>query len=185
MKTRTKVFESKTTIRFPDCDPFNHLNNGRYIDYFMNAREDHLMNAMGFNLYQVAKEKGIAWVVRRNQISYLRPVLLMETVVIQSTITNWDERGLRIEMRMWNTDKTVLKALLWSDFSHFNLLTSKGIRHSEDIHEFFAPYENQLPPEHETFEERVNFLKNKTAVELDHPFSIYRRPEQQRLAIAV
>ena len=28
--------------RFSDCDPFGHLNNARYIDYFINAREDHL-----------------------------------------------------------------------------------------------------------------------------------------------
>jgi acyl-CoA thioester hydrolase len=33
-----KVPESEALIRFPDCDPFNHLNNSRYIDYFINAR---------------------------------------------------------------------------------------------------------------------------------------------------
>ena len=26
--------ESEVVIRFPDCDPFRHLNNSRYVDYF-------------------------------------------------------------------------------------------------------------------------------------------------------
>jgi acyl-CoA thioesterase FadM len=30
------------TIRFGDCDLFGHLNNARYLDYFINAREEHL-----------------------------------------------------------------------------------------------------------------------------------------------
>ena len=29
-------------IRFNDGDLFGHLNNSRYLDYFINAREDHL-----------------------------------------------------------------------------------------------------------------------------------------------
>ncbi len=30
--------ETQIVIRFQDCDPFGHLNNARYIDYFVNAR---------------------------------------------------------------------------------------------------------------------------------------------------
>ncbi|WP_192348725.1 hypothetical protein [Algoriphagus sp. Y33] len=33
-----KIPESNSVIRFQDYDPFNHLNNARYIDYFINAR---------------------------------------------------------------------------------------------------------------------------------------------------
>jgi len=185
MKRETKVFESKAVIRFPDCDPFNHLNNGRYIDYFINAREDHLMKYLGFNLYQLAKEKGTTWVVSKNQIAYMRPALLMETVVIQSTIIKWNEKNLRVEMRMWNSNKTVLKALLWSDFTHFNLLTQRSITHEEEINQRFLPFENQIPVEFSAFDERVEFLKNKTAIELDHPFSHYVPPQQRILAVAV
>ena len=64
--------ESRVLIRFPDCDPFNHLNNSRYLDYFINAREDHLYLHYQFNPYEYAKEKLLAWVVTQNQISYLR-----------------------------------------------------------------------------------------------------------------
>ena len=30
-KEYSKILESKALIRFEDCDPFGHLNNGRYI----------------------------------------------------------------------------------------------------------------------------------------------------------
>ena len=40
----TKILESKIRVRFQDCDPFNHLNNSSYIDYFFDAREDQLHN---------------------------------------------------------------------------------------------------------------------------------------------
>ena len=82
----SRTWESKVLIRFPDCDPFNHLNNARYIDYFINAREDHIMMNMGLNIYQYAAEHGLGWVVAKNQIAYLKPAFLMETVVVDSTI---------------------------------------------------------------------------------------------------
>lgn len=185
MKSETKVFETEVIIRFPDCDPFNHLNNGRYIDYFMNAREDHLMKFMDFNLYKYAKDNGVAWVVSQNQIAYLRPALLMETVVIQTTLISMNQRGVRVEMRMWNKDKTSLKSLLWADFVHINLQTQRSIAHSESLDHFFSIFLNQLPGEHATFDERLVFLRSKTALELDHPFSVFIGPEQYRLAIAV
>src|SRR5207237_1452464 len=97
--TNSKIWESKSLIRFPDCDPFNHLNNSRYIDYFINAREDHLL-VHGFNLYKLALEKGLGWVVSLNQIAYLKPAYLNETVVIQSTLLHMKEKEVLIEMRM-------------------------------------------------------------------------------------
>ena len=121
----TKTFESEALVRFPDCDPFNHLNNARYLDYFMNAREDHLRRGMDFSLYDVARERGVGWVVGVNHIAYLRPAMLMDTVVIDSTLLAWREREVVVEMRMWNAAKTELKALLWSTFVHVNLRTGQ------------------------------------------------------------
>lgn len=58
-----KVLESKVKIRFQDCDPFNHLNNSRYIDYFINAREDQLIKHYDLNVYEYVKKFGKGWVV--------------------------------------------------------------------------------------------------------------------------
>jgi len=46
-----KIVKSKAKIRFQDCDPHNHLNNAQYIDYFMNAREDQLIEHFDFDIF--------------------------------------------------------------------------------------------------------------------------------------
>ena len=157
-----KFSESSAVIRFPDCDPFNHLNNSRYIDYFINAREDHLSKDHQFNIYAYAKEKKLSWVVSQNQIAYLKPAVLMETVVIQTGILQMDERQILVEMRMWNKDKTKLKALLWTRFVHFNFVTQKSEIHSAELMDKFKPFENSTI--HATsFEARVEQLTGKSS----------------------
>lgn len=150
--------ESKVLIRFPDCDPFNHLNNSRYIDYFINAREDHLQQHYGLNIYAYGKQHGKSWVVGQNQIAYLKPAMLMEAVVIKSTILELSDTDIMVEMTMWNKDKTQLKSVLWSRFVHFNLATQKRDTHSSELMEYFKPLVNA---QHQgmTFEERVGQLR--------------------------
>src|SRR5689334_19718152 len=141
----SKIWQSKTLIRFPDCDPFNHLNNARYIDYFINAREDHIMANMNFNIYHYAAKNGMGWVVSKNQIAYLKPAFLMETVVIDSTAIYVGAREVIVEMKMWNEQKDKLKAVLWSNFVHINMKTQKPENHSSELMEMFKPIENPLP----------------------------------------
>ncbi|MBS1771736.1 MAG: acyl-CoA thioesterase [Bacteroidetes bacterium] len=160
----SKILESSVLIRFPDCDPFNHLNNARYLDYFINAREDHLWEHYKFNVYHYAKEHGKSWVVGANQIVYLKPAMLMETVVIQSTIIALREKDIVVEMMMWNKDKTQLKAVLWSTFVHFNLQAQKSEMHSKELMEYFKQFENPLP-QAVSFEQRVADIKStKTGI---------------------
>lgn len=159
MSTPSKIWESKSLIRFPDCDPFNHLNNARYIDYFINAREDHIMAYMNFNIYQFAAQYGLSWVVSKNQISYLKPAFLMETVVIDSTLLRLGERDVFVEMRMWNEQKNKLKSVLWSHFVHINMKTQKPEKHSEELMQLFRPFENPLSSPI-SFDERVEQLRN-------------------------
>lgn len=150
--------ESTVLIRFPDCDPFNHLNNSRYIDYFINAREDHLYKNYQFHIYQYAQEKLLSWVVSQNQIAYLRPAMLMEKVVIQSHVLKFGQRDILVEMTMWDTEKKSLKAILWSTFTHYNFKTRKSEIHSQELTDRFKPIEDPLGKEM-SFEERVQELK--------------------------
>ena len=121
MKELSKILESKAKIRFQDCDPFNHLNNAAYINYLINAREDQLIESYDIDIYKLGNTEGKSWVVGSNQIAYLRPAILMEDVIIDSQLINYSNSTLKVEMRMWNKDKTELKAVMWSTFVHFNL----------------------------------------------------------------
>ena len=58
--TLERAPQSEVLVRFADCDPFNHLNNSKYIDYFINAREDHLIKYYYFDIYRMAKETGLS-----------------------------------------------------------------------------------------------------------------------------
>jgi YbgC/YbaW family acyl-CoA thioester hydrolase len=151
--------ESIVIIRFPDCDPFNHLNNSRYIDYFINAREDHLLSHYQFSPYEYASQKLLSWVVTQNQIAYLRPATLMEKVVIQSHVLKFAQRDILVEMTMWDESKKTLKAIIWTTFTHFNFKTQRSEIHSEELAGKFKHLENELPREI-SFEERVKELKS-------------------------
>jgi thioesterase-3 len=152
-----KVLESKVKVRFQDCDPFNHLNNSKYIDYFINAREDQLINHYDLNIYEHVKKFGKGWVVFSSQISYFRPALLMEEVVIESQLVAFTNRVLKVEMKMWNADKTILKSVFWSEFTHFDLMKQKTASHSPELTALFEGVVN--PIQQSSFEKRCEELR--------------------------
>ena len=153
----SKILESKTTIRFQDCDPFNHLNNASYFNYLINAREDQLIDNYKLDIYKHGRLTGKSWVVGTHQIAYLKPANLMEKVTIDSQLINYSNKNLLVEIRMWNEGKTELKAVLWSSFVYFNLLELKSENHSEELLELFK---NVVLPIRETsFEERIKSLR--------------------------
>ena len=117
------------------------------------------MKHMGFNIYQYAAEKGMGWVVSKNQIVYLKPAFLMETVIIDSTILRLGERDIEVEMKMWNEKKEKLKSVMWSSFVHINMKTQKPELHSKELMETFKPLENPLPTA-VSFDQRIEQLRN-------------------------
>jgi YbgC/YbaW family acyl-CoA thioester hydrolase len=153
------VLESKTKVRFQDCDPFNHLNNAAYLNYFMNAREDQLIDNYGIDIYKMARKEGKSWVVGSNQIAYLRPAFLMEDIVIQSQLLQFGDSHLLVELKMLNSEKTETKAIMWSTFVHFNLLQQKREKHSEEFMELFKNVVN--PVTEPSFEQRISALKKQ------------------------
>jgi YbgC/YbaW family acyl-CoA thioester hydrolase len=148
-----KIVSSKAKIRFQDCDPFNHLNNASYINYFMNHREDQLLEHYDIDIYKMAQKIGISWVSSSNQIAYLKPAFLMETVTIESQLIYYDSSLLKVEMRMYNEDKSQLKAVIWCSFVHFNLLKQTRETHSEKFMQLFEAI--KTPMNTTNFEERL------------------------------
>jgi acyl-CoA thioester hydrolase len=122
-------------VRFPDCDPMNHLNNSRFLDYMLNAREDHLREAYQLTLEELMK-KGVFWVVSGHEILYKRPALYNEMVCITSALIGQSEQHLQVEMQMWNEAQTELKAILWSNFTVVDAKTGRKSRHTEEFQEW-------------------------------------------------
>ena len=147
-----KTLITKVKIRFQDCDPFNHLNNAKYIDYFINAREDQIKEHYDLDIFEITKTEKIGWVVASNQIAYISPAFTMETVCIQSKLIQFSDKSLAVEMTMWNDDQTKLKALLWVRFIHVDLKTQTAKKHSDEFMTLFASVVE--PAETLIFEER-------------------------------
>ena len=159
MQELRTVLESRTKVRFQDCDPFNHLNNAAYLNYFMNAREDQLIDNYGIDIYKMARKEGKSWVVGSNQIAYLKPAFLMEEVVIETQLLQFGDSHLLVELRMLNADKTEIKALMWSTLVHLNLLKQKRETHAEDFMELAKNVVN--PVTESSFEQRVSSVKKQ------------------------
>ena len=154
-----RVLVNKVKVRFQDCDPFNHLNNSKYIDYFINAREDHLLENYDLDIYTMALTKGVTWVVASNQISYLRPAIMMEHVIIESQVISYTSKSLKVELRMYNEGKTELKSVMWSKFVHYNMKTQRTHEHAEKFMKLFE--EAHMPVEEKIFEERIQSMMKK------------------------
>ncbi|WP_183575587.1 acyl-CoA thioesterase [Mucilaginibacter sp. X5P1] len=152
-----KILTSITKVRFQDCDPFNHLNNSKYIDYFINAREDQLLENYNLDIFRMADQESISWVVSASQICYLRPAFTMESILIDSQLIAYTSKSLMVELRMWDEKQSKLKSMLWTNFVHYNLRTQKPMDHSAELSKLFGDI--LLPVEQTTFEDRRNYLK--------------------------
>ena len=126
---------SKKVVRFQDCDAFGHLNNVSFINYFINAREDHLREYYAFDLYDHAQASNQNWFIGRHEIAYLRPAALGETVSIQTGLLEFSKRGLVVEGIMFDADVKKIKAVQWTTFRYVDIKQGRAAEHPEDITE--------------------------------------------------
>ena len=124
------TLESTATIRFQDCDPMGHLNNGKYINLMLNAREDQVKLAYDLDIYDIMKSEGKAWVVAKSEILYKRPANLMEKVRIRTQMIDSSSKHIKIELVMTDINNTHIKALLYVTFVHIDLQTKRSTVHS-------------------------------------------------------
>lgn len=132
---------SKDKIRFTDCDMFGHLNNSRYLDYLINAREDHLKDFYNFDFNEYYKND-LAWVIGSHEIVYIRPAVFNEIVTIQSSLLDFDVNFLHVETIMMDEGLNQIKAVMWSKLIPVNLKTGKKISHDSKFMEWAKNIEN-------------------------------------------
>ena len=157
--------ETKSTakIRFIDCDPIGHLNNSKYLDYMLNAREDHVEDNYGVTYQDIIKQTGSTWVTIQNEIAYLKEVRANSKVVITSRTIDSNDRIAKIEILMMNEEETVVHAVLWMTLIYFNMKTRRSEPVPEETKAIFT--KNMESLEQKDFNKRVSFfrIKNKNA----------------------
>jgi acyl-CoA thioester hydrolase len=139
--TRTSVNREPSTeavIRFQDCDPFGHLNNARYIDYFINAREDHLADHYGLDIYERQSRCNTNWVVAKTKVAYLNPAIFRERVEICTRLLSFTHTTLLMEGVMTDAVSRDLKAIVWIEFRYFDLAGKCPSDHPEELMALFG-----------------------------------------------
>lgn len=162
IKMNEIISSSAYTIRFTDCDLFGHLNNAKYIDYFLNAREDHLKNYYQIDLRNYYKQN-IGWLVSGHIIQYLRSVKYNEVVKIDSSIIKLSNDFLVVEMLMYDEAKSTLKSILWSKLTATNLLSSSKMNHPVEFFNWAASLINNQLSYEEGIVERIKQLNKEIA----------------------
>lgn len=125
------------TIRFQDCDPFGHLNNARYIDYFINVREDHLLEHYNLDIFERQKQSNKNWVISKTKISYLFPVLFREKISVMTRLIKYSNNSLLMEGVMFDNNRKILKSIIWIEFRYFNIEKAKLAKHADELMELF------------------------------------------------
>ena len=131
MPALVKKPETTHRIYFQDCDMLGHLNNSRYLDYFLNAREDHTTAHYSLNMGALAREQHAAWVITKHHISYLKPARQGVEVRICSQLIHFDNSNLVLEMQMRDETGTRLLALLWSEMTYVAMPAGTRTDHSD------------------------------------------------------
>jgi acyl-CoA thioester hydrolase len=114
---------------------FGHLNNARYLDYMISARQDHLKEEYNFD-YNSYYKNNLGWVISYQEIQYLKPAFFEENVSIQSSLLNADNETLYVEVLMMNAAKSHLKAILRSKLTFINLKTGRKEQHAPEFIEW-------------------------------------------------
>ncbi|WBA40793.1 acyl-CoA thioesterase [Hymenobacter canadensis] len=154
--------ETTHRIHFQDCDMMGHLNNARYLDYFLNAREEHTIQHYALNLGELSREQNAAWVITKHHLSYLRPANHGELVSIRTQLIHFDNSNLVVEMQMLSDDGQRLKALLWSEMAFVSARAGTRSEHSAALMEMLS----ELDVEHvdydpDGFDERVKTVRKQ------------------------
>ncbi len=133
MATLIRTPETQHRIHSQDCDMLGYLNNVRYLDYFLNAREDQVAAHYDLNMGQLAREQHAAWVITKHHISYLKPARQGSLVRISTQLIHFDNSTLVVEMQMRTTAGHRLLALLWSEMAFVQLPAGTRLDHSDAL----------------------------------------------------
>ena len=158
-----KELSNLVRIRFSDCDPIGHLNNVKYLEYMLNAREDHVEEGYGFTYEEYTRKTGCTWITIQNEIAYLKEVRYNARVIISSKTIDLSDRLSKVEILMKSEDGKTIHSILWLSIIYFNMKTRKSDTHPEDTKQLFQRFLVDL--EEKDFKSRViHFRKqNKKA----------------------
>lgn len=150
---------SEVKVRFSDCDPIGHLNNVKYLEYMLNAREDHVESGYGFTYEEYTRKTGCTWITVQNEIAYLKEVRYNAKVLISSKTIDLGDRLSKVEILMKSEDGKVIHSILWLTVIYFDMKTRASVSQPEETKDLFRKFLITL--EEKDFQSRVSYFRKQ------------------------
>lgn len=99
-------FEWRIRVYYEDTDAGAIVFFANYLKFFERARTEWLRH-LGYDQREVARQKGLIFVVKHTCVDYLKPAYLDDTLRIVSRITRMHACGVEFEQDAWR-DETLL-----------------------------------------------------------------------------
>ena len=132
-----QTMKTNTRVSFEDCDPFSHLNNANYLNYFLTAREKQLRTNNILDIFKHAEKTGKSWAVMSHDIRYLRPARLGEKLEIWSRMLTFNSFINLIEFVMISKTSRQLKSIMHTQLAYFSIKRSKPVAHEDELKHLF------------------------------------------------
>jgi thioesterase-3 len=132
IKNQYSIFQSELNVRPDDIDMFNHVHNSKYLDYVLAARYEQMDKFYGMSWENFA-EQGYGWVVTKVTISFKRPLLMGDTMLIRTGIVEMNEKGCIVQFEIINkkTGKVASDGLF--DYAMIDLKTKRSCKVTDEM----------------------------------------------------
>lgn len=103
-------YERAFRVRHYECDAYGHVNHANYVRYMQEAAFD-ASAAVGYDLARY-RELGYQWLIRETDITYLKPLVYGDTVIVRTWVADFRRvrSRRRYELRLESTGELVATA---------------------------------------------------------------------------
>lgn len=99
MTLNTNHYFSDLQVRPDDLDMFRHVHSSRYMDYVLAARYEQMERCYGCSM-EFFLEQGLAWVIRKTELEFKRPLLLGDAMQVETWIHGLESHTAEIHFRI-------------------------------------------------------------------------------------
>jgi YbgC/YbaW family acyl-CoA thioester hydrolase len=122
-----RVVTSCEKVQLSEVDPYGHLNASRYAEYLINHRFSAVEDQLKVSTIGLLRSTGIAFVVTRLDIRYLRPCFLGEVIETGSWVVSLEEMGFSLNLVMSSESNKKVRAHAQMDCRSIVAATGKSV----------------------------------------------------------
>lgn len=125
-------FETEMLVRPDDIDMYQHVHSSRYMDYVLAARFDQMERCYGMPMAEFQK-LGYGWVIASTQMTFRRPLVLGDKMIVRCWIEKFSLIGLRLQFEIDRIPDRKRSCDGWFEYVMVSVETARPVRIPETI----------------------------------------------------